>query len=464
MSEQNINPGSGTFDIFSDNGAFDLGSSAPDVDPFGGAENEAQAAQTDVPQAPAENQTEPSAAVPAAPAATPATVPATPAPAAAKPASQAAPENPLAAAVAQAEEKQVSVTAESLFAKAPVFEYGGASEDIADTSKTFEELRIEKSADFPELDDGKRVSWTMEYGKIVKNVGVPNKTVIGKMKGEIENSKEFLEALKKAKDKNLVCKVKPKITAQSKGIAGYKGVFATVEEAEASKKPICVLPARDGHVYEIRCNEVGRFVTRAENVVELSEISAGFQPALPPIPFGLFAQTLSFFRHFMETGHEAEAMVHAYWDKALREYKIVAPMQTVSQAYISVTVLPDESLDEERYIHVADIHSHNSMPAFFSGIDDADERATRIYIVVGRLDRPIPQIRARVSNGGRFLSIDPGLVMETMPPDISVDFPPEWTAAVHMAGYSHAKEKWQDDNFTEQCLNRLLRRMGGRPA
>lgn len=54
--------------------------------------------------------------------------------------------------------------------KPPVFEYAGVAENIDETSKTFDELRIEKSSDFPELDDGKRVSWTVEYGKVTKTV------------------------------------------------------------------------------------------------------------------------------------------------------------------------------------------------------------------------------------------------------------------------------------------------------
>ena len=123
--------------------------------------------------------------------------------------------NPLENAIDAAETKEAETAQQSLTEKPPVFEYAGATEDIADTSKTFEELRIEKSADFPELEDGKRISWTVEYGKITKTVSDPKNTSIGKMKSDIEMSKEFMDALKKAKDKNPVCKLKPKVTAQT---------------------------------------------------------------------------------------------------------------------------------------------------------------------------------------------------------------------------------------------------------
>ena len=58
-------------------------------------------------------------------------------------------------------------------------------------SKTFEQLRKEKEADFAELEDGKRVSWTMEYGKITKTIPKPKDVIIYAAKAEIEKS-EFL--------------------------------------------------------------------------------------------------------------------------------------------------------------------------------------------------------------------------------------------------------------------------------
>ena len=110
--------------------------------------------------------------------------------------------DPLASAISAAETKEAETAQQSLVEKAPVFEYAGASENIDDTAKTFDELRIEKASDFPELDDGKRVSWSVEYGKVTKNVADPKATSIGKIKSEIETSKEFIDALKKSKDKN----------------------------------------------------------------------------------------------------------------------------------------------------------------------------------------------------------------------------------------------------------------------
>lgn len=305
--------------------------------------------------------------------------------------------------------------------KPPVFAYAGATETIGDTSMTFDELRIEKAGDFPELDDGKRVSWSVEYGKITKNVPDPKGTSIGKMKSDIESSKEFRDSLKRAKDKNPVCKIKPRVTAQSKGtVTAYKGVFPTLEEAEAAGKVISIVPSRDGRVYEIRDTEMGRFATPVSGCELLSDVQAGFTLALPRIPAEMMMQILAFFRHFVQNGCENEALLNIYWDKEAQEFIVDAPEQVVTK--ISVDSQISEKFSGDRYIHYMDIHSHNTMGAFFSPIDDHDEKATRLYTVVGRLDGCVPEIKTRISNGGKFLEIDPAEVFEFS----GVSFPDEW--------------------------------------
>lgn len=78
----------------------------------------------------------------------------------------------------------------------------------------------------------------------------------------------------------------------------------------------------------------------------------------------------------------------------------------------------------EHLIHVMDIHSHNTMPAKFSEIDDADEKATRLYAVVGRLDKVFPDITVRASCAGKFISVNPETVFETA--FKAYQYPPVW--------------------------------------
>ena len=129
-------------------------------------------------------------------------------------------------------------------------------------------------------------------------------------------------------------------------------------------------------------------------------------------------QAIGLFRTMMRKGkgrQPAEALVHFYWDKQEQRYFIRVPKQIVSGVSVDALLDDEELMTSDRYIHYADLHSHNRMPAVFSKTDDHDERATRVYMVVGRLDRYFPEITVRISNGGRFLEIAPEQVLE-MPP------------------------------------------------
>ena len=436
MSEQSSSgfpfadvPGGADLDINAIFGGAPNGGTPGDVNPFEAAL--AQQAAPTAPAPPAQPQEAAPQPVPA-PLASQGVQPVQPAPdlAAQSAASALQPAldiDPLAAAMAEQEAKTEQKAAKSLFEKAPVFHYGSAREDITDPGMTFEELRIAKSADFPELGEGKKVSWTVEYGKTVKAITDPKGTTIASVKKEIELSKPFLDNLKKAKDKNPDCLVKPRVTAQSKGIAAYKGVFASLEEARASGKAICTIPGGDGRVYELRKNELGEFIAPKDSVIDLGSVRAGFTPALPLVPMELLAQIISFFRCYMTGPEEFEALAHILWDKQEQEFVVRIPEQTVTKAHIDAKLNRDD-LPEERYLHYIDIHSHNSMEAKFSPVDDEDERATRIYIVVGRLDKFFPDITVRMSCGGTYLTLPPGCVLESF----GAVFPAEWRTQVKL--------------------------------
>ena len=142
---------------------------------------------------------------------------ATPSPAAAQPPAASNAEqpenNPIAAAF---EKKTVENAQKGLLEKPPVFMHRGAKEPIEDATMTFEELRIRKSEDFADLEEGKFVAWSVEYCGIRKEIKDPKGTTILSVKEMIERSREFLDALKKSKDKNPDCYVKPRIIGKSK--------------------------------------------------------------------------------------------------------------------------------------------------------------------------------------------------------------------------------------------------------
>ena len=329
--------------------------------------------------------------------------------------------------VAQAEEKQAESVKSGLADKFPVFSYANAKEEIVDTSKTFDQLRNEKAEDFPELDEAASVSWKVVYGTVTKNVANPKKTTIASVKKDIENSKSFLDSLKKAKGE-IECKVTPMVTAKKKGVAtaSYKGVFNSVEEAVASGKVISFVPSEDGKVFEVRSNRIGTFIAETNQVSMLNKVKSGFIPALPKIPYQILSQIIAFFKSYITLDGENEAMACIYWSVKNLEYHVYIPKQTVSKARID-TNIPD--INEDEYVLVMEIHSHNTMPAVFSYTDNDDEKATRLYTVIGRLNRVFPDINTRISVGGKFVSVEPSDVFE----GISDTFPVKWNDAVEIA-------------------------------
>ena len=323
---------------------------------------------------------------------------------------------------------------DTIYTLPPVFEHGSVTEDIADLNQTFDDLRKAKAEDFPELEDEKRVTWEVTYGKVKRTVygGDAKKKKIGEFKASIEKSKDFKDALAKSKDKKPRCLLKPRVTAQSKGermpVPSYKGVFICEEDAAASGKVITIVPGRDGHVYETRREQIGTLTTRTARCAELSEIRAGFTPALPLVPQSLLLRVVAFFRALLCGQDSLEAIVNVLWDKERERFCAWVPRQTVSHARANSVLTND--FPPDRYLHYIDIHSHNVMPAHFSAIDDKDEKATRVYAVIGKLDQFMPQISVRISNGGKFLPIDPGLVFEPF----GADFPAAWVDQVNTGG------------------------------
>jgi len=55
---------------------------------------------------------------------------------------------------------------------------------------------------------------------------------------------------------------------------------------------------------------------------------------------------------------------------------------------------------------VLDLHSHGMMSAFFSGTDDSDEQSLRLYMVVGKVNRLIPEMELRVGVYGYFAPME----------------------------------------------------------
>ncbi len=161
-------------------------------------------------------------------------------------------------------------------------------------------------------------------------------------------------------------------------------------------KPINYVVGANG-LFEIRLNPVGTFVRRVDGVPGMGQVAEGFHPALPKLPWGLFDKAVAFFRAVMERHGGAEAYIQFFFNREEGEYFAHVPKQFVSGAHVS---FERDAAMEAKHILVMEAHSHNTMSAFFSGTDDADEQADLLFMVIGRLDQRIPQVRIRYGIAG----------------------------------------------------------------
>jgi len=192
---------------------------------------------------------------------------------------------------------------------------------------------------------------------------------------------------------------------------------------------------KDG-LYLVRKNKIGLFITKADKIPFIDDDKnpvEGFHMSLErKLPHNMLLQTIAFFKKVVKEKGNAEAMIQVFLKEGEDggEYFMHIADQEVSGA--SVKFKRDPNL-EDTHTLVLDIHSHNTMGAFFSGTDNRDEQEARVYGVIGKLNQEWPEMKFRAGNGnGGWIELSAYDVFET--PDVAVEFPNEWMEKVHKPG------------------------------
>jgi len=199
--------------------------------------------------------------------------------------------------------------------------------------------------------------------------------------------------------------------------------------------PTLFITALDGRVLKRTTLQGGRPVILpsalpSEGVSVLKPDISHFLPG-GLVPHKLLLQTVSFFQKIgkkMGTANNLEAFVFIVYDPD-NGYYLHIPEQTVGQASVKY-----EWDSPARHIIVGDIHSHNTMGAFFSGTDDADD-ALKVGIsgVIGNLETDQLSFKSkwRFCCGGahNFLDLNMYEIFDIP------DSPEEWTDRVTTASY-----------------------------
>ena len=164
-----------------------------------------------------------------------------------------------------------------------------------------------------------------------------------------------------------------------------------VDQAELKKPQTWVLQG-DG-LYLFHKNKIGIFATRKMDFnipgLEISLTNKNsFRSFLPKIPKKFYDYVLNFFKDVNTKLGVAEAFVQFYYDSKENKYVPHVPLQKVAPASVHYDATQNlNNLQPKRYTFVFEIHSHGNMSAFFSGTDNADEKDTRFFGVMGNVNQ-----------------------------------------------------------------------------
>lgn len=120
------------------------------------------------------------------------------------------------------------------------------------------------------------------------------------------------------------------------------------------------------------------------------ECSFDFTFSLPKIPITILHNILALYRE-VSGKFQAEVYVSLYWDRVKQDYFLHVPKQKVSGASVTFENEP-EMLNNPDYVIVMDSHSHVNMSAFWSAQDIKDQKASRLFSVLGRVNSDKPEI------------------------------------------------------------------------
>ncbi|MER2005837.1 MAG: hypothetical protein ABS939_00170 [Psychrobacillus sp.] len=210
--------------------------------------------------------------------------------------------------------------------------------------------------------------------------------------------------------------------------------FTSIEDAVNHEGTLSYVIGANGQVYESRKSLWGDLLVKTNRVERVKEVEEQFNFHLPKIPSQILAHILSFFEAYTKKG-EYEVMLCVYWDKETETYFLDCPKQVVTKFHIDKQLNPAYGgRNSLRYIKVLEIHSHNTMRAYFSGTDDADEQQFGLYGVVGRLDKPGIEIVTRVKVNDNAFLIPFTDIFERDLSCATFDYPKEWEANVQLKG------------------------------
>lgn len=182
-----------------------------------------------------------------------------------------------------------------------------------------------------------------------------------------------------------------------------------------------VLDAEGWKLY--KRNGVSTAVIKVDSVTGLATLPQAIDFTAAKLPLELMRKVTAWFKAVFQK-HRSEAVGYLYYQPSTGEWQFIPPTQTATVASAKY----DEAPRLSGWQVVGTIHSHGSMSAFHSGVDDRDEECfDGVHITVGKVDG-VPEYSCSIVVQGKREVVDPAILINGMAP--ANDIPTSWLAAV----------------------------------
>lgn len=187
-----------------------------------------------------------------------------------------------------------------------------------------------------------------------------------------------------------------------------KPIFPTtwgIPENRCSIMPVEYHICKDGFYISKKVMGDSIVTFKIDSIPNIGSGKEIFDFNMPKIPIDYFWETINFFKYVSsEFGQNLEAYVVIGYNTKEGDFCIYIPEQEVTPASVQYD-LTKFYTENPGYSIILDIHSHGSIGAFFSGIDDNNDKNDRFSGVIGYLNKLIPEYKFRFSSMGKYFDL-----------------------------------------------------------
>lgn len=280
-------------------------------------------------------------------------------------------------------------------------------------------------------------------------------TKYDKTKSTVANKKQTHTKVKTVKETEKEIELQELVAAQ---LTDRR--FAPISYDSLDKR-ITYVTAKNG-LFKVTKTPIGLFKECLQEfdtpILGIPEMEDGVDLAIPKIPFKVILEALSFYVD-INTKDKTEASTLYFWNHKHLELPQIPGLRSEGQLVIYCPVqvnsgaLSEFGADEnvfwmrDNLALLLELHSHNTMSAFFSATDDSNENNTQFYGVWGRVDKDEPEFAFRYVVGDTKKEVDPSVLIDW--PSVKRETNTISTETFHFKGDTELI----DLNFSEEMIH-----------